>query len=703
MKSCQLLLSCVIVTLFFTCATSAQQAASGSTAIVPRLVNFSGHAADAQGKPVTGIAGLTFAIYKDQYAGSPLWSETQNVQADSKGNYTVQLGASSSQGLPMELFALGEARWLGVRVNGGDEQPRVLLLSVPYALKAADAQTLGGLPASAFVLAAPLTSPNGNSTGEATATGAGMSPSVGGTGTQDFIPLWTDNNGTLGNSAMFQLGTGPSAKIGINLKNPLFTLDINGQELVRGLLELATTNFANKNQGFNSNPFNFESSAFNSNTGKYTLNHFQWQAEPVGNNTASPGATLNLLYGQEPGSPAETGLKLSSTGIFTFASGQTFPGAGTVTSVALSAPTSDFKVSGSPITKSGTLALSWTVAPTSANTANAIVKRDSTGSFNAGQIAGVTSNTTPAVLGSNLNNDDSFAPGVEGNSPEGIGVYGISDGNIGVDGNGAFVGVNGATVDGYGVMGTSGTFLGVYGNSVSAQGIIGESGSNTGFGFGPDGVDGISHFGGGSGIGAFNDTSGDGIYAFSSTGFAGFFLGDVDVDGNLSKAGGSFKIDHPLDPANKYLYHSFVESPDMKNIYDGNATTDGHGDAVITLPDWFEALNRDFRYQLTVIGQFAQAIVAKEIENNQFNIKTDKPNVKVSWQVTGIRQDAWANAHRIPLEQAKAQDERGLYLHPELFGAAPEKAIGAKHYPYVQKLLKKQAVKAATPEVKAAE
>lgn len=101
------------------------------------------------------------------------------------------------------------------------------------------------------------------------------------------------------------------------------------------------------------------------------------------------------------------------------------------------------------------------------------------------------------------------------------------------------------------------------------------------------------------------------------------------------------------------------------------------------LPDWFETLNRDFRYQLTAIGQFSQVIVAKEIANRQFAIKTDKSNVKVSWQVTGIRQDPWANAHRIPVEQLKAGVERGRYLHPELFGASQEKSIVLAHHPAV--------------------
>jgi len=150
----------------------------------------------------------------------------------------------------------------------------------------------------------------------------------------------------------------------------------------------------------------------------------------------------------------------------------------------------------------------------------------------------------------------------------------------------------------------------------------------------------------------------------------------VNVVGTLSKGGGSFKIDHPLDPANKYLYHSFVESPDMKNIYDGTITTDAAGLATVPLPDWFEALNRDFRYQLTVIGQFAQAIVASKVANNQFRIQTDKPNVEVSWQVTGIRQDAFANANRIPVEVEKAPADRGRYLYPEAIGQPVTARIG---------------------------
>ncbi len=149
--------------------------------------------------------------------------------------------------------------------------------------------------------------------------------------------------------------------------------------------------------------------------------------------------------------------------------------------------------------------------------------------------------------------------------------------------------------------------------------------------------------------------------------------GDLDVTGDVSagwmtKGGGTFKIDHPLDPENKYLHHSFVESPDMMNIYNGNVMLDDYGEAVVELPDWFEALNRDFRYQLTCIGGFAQVYIAEEISDNRFKIGGGDPGMKVSWQVTGIRQDPYANAHRVIVEEDKPENERGHLLYPEVYG-----------------------------------
>jgi len=144
------------------------------------------------------------------------------------------------------------------------------------------------------------------------------------------------------------------------------------------------------------------------------------------------------------------------------------------------------------------------------------------------------------------------------------------------------------------------------------------------------------------------------------------------VSGILEKAAGSFKIDHPLDPANRYLSHSFVESPDMMNVYNGNAILDNNGEAVVVMEDWFEVLNRDFRYQLTCIGGFAPVYVAEKMDGLRFKIAGGEPGMEVSWQVTGIRNDPVANSFRIPVDHQKPPHEIGTFLHPHLYGKPPE-------------------------------
>ncbi|MBI2841565.1 MAG: hypothetical protein HYX75_24880 [Acidobacteria bacterium] len=177
-------------------------------------------------------------------------------------------------------------------------------------------------------------------------------------------------------------------------------------------------------------------------------------------------------------------------------------------------------------------------------------------------------------------------------------------------------------------------------------------------------------------------SQGVGIGGYSASGEAGQFVGNVSVTGTLSKGAGSFKIDHPLDPENKYLYHSFVESPDMMNIYNGNAILDGEGEAVVNLPDWFDALNEDFRYQLTSIGSPAPNLhVGEKLAGNRFRIAGGSPGGEVSWQITGIRHDVYAQAHRIPVEVEKADEDRGRYLHPELYGQDSEMAVDTARVP----------------------
>ncbi|HPI53888.1 MAG TPA: hypothetical protein PLU10_04295, partial [Chitinophagaceae bacterium] len=191
--------------------------------------------------------------------------------------------------------------------------------------------------------------------------------------------------------------------------------------------------------------------------------------------------------------------------------------------------------------------------------------------------------------------------------------------------------------------------------------------------------------GNGGRFGVFGSASGGisfnyGVYgnATGTNAYAGYFDGNTHINGNLSKAGGTFKIDHPMDPANKYLIHSFIESPDMMNVYNGNITTDANGFAVVSLPSYFEVENKDFKYQLTVIdnsNDFVMAKVSEKVANNSFKIKTSKPNVEVSWQVTGVRQDVWANANRVVAEVEKNEQEKGKYLHPELHGQPTTKSM----------------------------
>lgn len=284
--------------------------------------------------------------------------------------------------------------------------------------------------------------------------------------------------------------------------------------------------------------------------------------------------------------------------------------------------------------------------------------------------------------------NNSSGDAIHGKGGSGKGVYGFSN---------SFFGVHGHSTSSSGVYGHSDTYNGVFGESNSGTGVSGKGGDQGVYGSGPKGVigDGSTYgvegkgptavyghtgstgvYGDGTMYGVKGDSANYGVYGYSASGYAGYFLGKAYVSGFLTKGGGGFKIDHPLDPANKYLNHFFVESPDMKNVYDGVALLDEAGEAWVELPEWFEALNRDFRYQLTAIGAPAPNLyIAEEISGNQFKIAGGKPGMKVSWQITGIRQDAWANVHRIPVEEDKPGVEKGYYLHPALFGQPEERSV----------------------------
>lgn len=333
--------------------------------------------------------------------------------------------------------------------------------------------------------------------------------------------------------------------------------------------------------------------------------------------------------------------------------------------------------------------------------------------------------------GAGKTNDATRNVGVEawgrGNRLRNYGVYALAY-NYNNSGNdtamvvGVYADANGNNYWNYGVFGTANSDPGGSGNVTAVYGEVNPSAISHPFSQGVDGTAGSrSKENIGVGGWAWGNTSGDslnygvygyaaaadtnfgmyatatggalgypsnvnyGIYAEAANGsvanYAGFFEGDVtitgdlNVSGSIAKAAGTFKIDHPVDPKNKYLVHSFMESPDMMNYYSGNITTNANGYATVELPQYFEAANKDYRYQLTTIGSFARAIVKEEIDNNRFVIQTEEPNVKVSWQVTAIRNDAYAQKNRIQPVINKTESEKGKYLHPDLFDMGKDQRI----------------------------
>ncbi len=242
------------------------------------------------------------------------------------------------------------------------------------------------------------------------------------------------------------------------------------------------------------------------------------------------------------------------------------------------------------------------------------------------------------------------AAGVIGDNTFGEAVVGRNRGGNGV---GAVVGRNDSS--GYGVRGF---------NTKNGYGVLGQAGISGGTGV-------AGRF---ENVNAANSSDVLQVVTNSATGRAALFTGDVQINGDLTvtgtvaKGGGSFKIDHPLDPANKILFHSFVESPDMKDINDGTIVLDANGEAWVQLPDWYEALNKEFCYQLTAIGAKAPGLfIAQEVKDNRFKIAGGVAGMKVSWQVTGIRHDPWAEKHRIQVEVEKPIEEKGTYIHPDVY------------------------------------
>jgi hypothetical protein len=249
--------------------------------------------------------------------------------------------------------------------------------------------------------------------------------------------------------------------------------------------------------------------------------------------------------------------------------------------------------------------------------------------------------------------------------------------------------LRGDSDSGWAVYGRSTNSYGVVGRSTNATGVLGQTGSSDPAVWGSNWGNGTAVYGrstsgrgvvGGGTIGVDAYGSSYGVYARNTadpSGLAGYFNGSVVVNSHLAVYGNKiFKIDHPLDPENRYLLHNAVESSERKNVYDGVARLDEDGAAWVDLPEWFEALNGDFRYQLTAVGGAAPNLhVSEEISENRFKIAGGEGGMKVCWQITGSRKDPWAAANPFEAEEEKSPEDRGRFLHPDLYNAPEEQRV----------------------------
>ena len=509
---------------------------------VPRLVSFGGVIKDAAGKPVNGTVPVTFSLFAEQEGGTALWTETQMVDADAQGKYTAFLGATNPNGLPLEVFTSGAARWLAVEPGApaAVESSRVLLVGVPYALKAADADTLGGKPASAYLTAgAPSEQPRIETAITPTAAPGPPPPTTpSGSGTTDYVPLWTSST-NLGDSILFQT---------------------DGLMQVLGPLQLVGTGTATPSTAYDSEPIDLFASAYSSSSHAAVPQHFRWQAEPVSNNTSAPSGKLDLLFASGGGLTGETGLSVSSTGVLTFAPGQTFPGTGSGTIKGVTAGTD---LTGGGTSGVVTLNVDTTKVP-QLKTANTFTGNQSV----TGSITATGALTTSAGVYSDYGSFQ--GDGVFASAPT-FGIYAFetadSDGNIAV-----FGGAQGATYSTIGVWGqtASPTGVGVYGELVGPSSAAHQTTRTAG-------VWGDTNVAGAFGVlgtsdngyaGYFESNGGQTLYAYNdATEASPFFAGspggscEIDSSGSIDCTGSKNAV-VPVDGGTRKVALSAVEAPE---------------------------------------------------------------------------------------------------------------------------------------------
>jgi hypothetical protein len=481
---------------------TAQQSNADGNVSVPHLIRYSGVLKEVAGRPVQGKVQITFAFYKDEQGGEPLWMETQEVTLDGTGRYSVMLGTTTGDGLPQSLFQAGDAWWIEARAAGAAPPTRSLLAAVPYALKSVDSDTLAGRAAADYVTRDDLHSAVAAGV-QAAQPDLQLHPMAGGTavtgtGTAGFVPVWT-GAATLGNSVISESGT----KVGIGTTAPASTLDVNGISTLRGIVYLPAASAATATAGVSSPALKLGASTFSSATAAAVAQNFVVEAVSSGNNTAGPTAYLDWRFGSGGATATSTGLRINANGQLTFAAGQTFPGTGNGTITTVN-PGTDMLGGGT--SGAVTLGLDTTKVP-QLNTAN---------TFTGNQTVNGNVTSSGTISGSTVNATNGFNLG---GTPFAFGSQTAGSSYFGFSGNQASTGSSNVGVGQYSMqynaagyentaVGNTALYANTSGYANTALGNGALWGNTTGFGNTAVGSGSLPLYSGDTGIGSKNTALG---------------------------------------------------------------------------------------------------------------------------------------------------------------------------------------------------